>query len=332
MGEVELSGYYTMVDIANEYQDKQLVFIANSLARLNEIMQDAPMTEANEIFSHKGAQDASLPSPGFRRFNEGVAPTTAKSRPIIEGLAICEDYSLVDYELYRIQPKKEVWRQGKDRKHIEGMSQKMANEVFNGNLATDPAGIKGLVKRFDSLTTYPNGDSTWEYNVQDNGGSTNRTSIWVIEWDPEECCFVYPRGSKGGIEFEDLGKKTEVDSTGKRFESLTSHFLWKMGIFISDERRVQRIANISSTGTSDIFNEDKLIDAILRTPSRGANRAAIKIYCNARMLSQMWKRLKDKNNVHFTSGEGLSGRRPLDFDGYPFRICDAISNAESAAA
>ena len=331
MADTELNLYYTMVDIANEYADKELLFIANTLARTNDILADAPYQEANQEFSHKGLQDASLPSPGFRTFNLGVASSTAKSRPLIESLGICEDYAEVDYELYRLQAKKEQWRQRKDSKHIEGMGQKIATTVFYGDLGTDPASFKGFANRYNSTTTRPNEDSTQPYNVQDNGGTgSDTTSIWVIEWDPDECTLLYPRNTKAGIEFEDLGKVTKEDSNGLKYEVLRSHFLWKCGIFVSDDRRVQRVANIMPTGTDDIFDEDKIIDAILRTPSRGKNKAAIKIYCNLTMMSQMWKRFKDKNNVHYTSREGLLGQQVLDLNGIPVRICDAIVDTEDA--
>jgi len=331
MGEIELSTYYTMVDIANEYADKELLFIANTLARTNDILQDAPYQEANQQFSHKGAQDASLPSPGFRTFNAGVPSSTAKSRPIIESLAIAEDYAEVDYEEYRLQAKKEQWRQRKDAKHIEGMGQKIAATVFYGDLGTDPASFKGFANRFNLSTTRPNGDITQPYNVQLNGGSgSDTTSIWVIEWDPDECTLLFPRNTKAGIEFEDLGKVTKELPTGYKYEVLRSHFIWRCGIFVSDDRRVQRIANIETSGTANIFDEDRIIDAILRTPSRGKNKAAIKIYVNLTIMSQMWKRFKDKNNVHYVSREGLLGQQVLDLNGIPVRICDAIVDTETA--
>jgi hypothetical protein len=331
MGETNLGGYYTMVDIANEYADGDLLHIANTLARTHEILADAPYQEANQLFSHKGSQDATLPSPGFRAFNEGVANSTAKSRPVIDGLAIAEDYAEVDYEEYRIQPKKEEWRQRKDSKHIAGMGNTIANEIFYGSIAANPKGFNGVATRFALSTTRPNGDTSWPFNVQLNGGSgADTTSIWVIEWDPDECTLLYPRGSKAGIEFEDLGKVTkEVSST--KYEVLRSHFLWKCGIFISDDSRCQRIANIESAGSDNLFNEDLLIAAINNTPGGGMNKQATRIYVNRTIKTQMQIRLKDKSNVHFTRDQGLDGGGPvLSFDGIPIRLCDSILITETA--
>jgi hypothetical protein len=335
MGEVNVGSYYTMVDIANEYADKELLFIANTLARQNDIIADAAYTEGNQQFSHKGAQDASLPSPGFRRFNYGVPNSTAKSRPLIEHMAILEDYAKVDYEEYRLQSQPEAWRQRKDKKHIEGMGQKLATTLFYGNLATDPAGFNGFAVRYNSSTTRPNNDSSWPYNVQLNGGTNTGylTSIWVIEWDQDECCLLYPRGSKAGVEFEDLGKDT-YESDGLSYEVLRSHFLWKCGIFVSDDRRVQRIANIETTAsTQNRFDEDKIIDAILRLPSHGKDKTRCFIYSNATIAGQAWKRLKDKNNVNFSRREGLDAGGPvLEFDGIPWHLCDAIVDTESTVS
>lgn len=332
MTETNLSGYVTMTDVIQEYANGDLTHFANTLSRQNDILEDAAYTEANQMYTHKGMQDGKLPTPSFKMMNYGTAATAAKGRPVLDGVAILEDWGEVDFELYRGQPNPEQWRQRQDSKHVEGMSQYAAYSLFYASVASDPASFNGYAVRFASTTTYPNGDSTWEYNVQDNGGTGSDTmSIWVIEWDQDECCMLYPTGSKGGLEFEDEGKTTSWDSNGLKMRVLRSHFLWKFGIFVSDERRVQRIANIETSGSDYIFNEDKLIDAIMRLPSGGKNKSAIKIYMNLTGMSQMWKRLKDKNNVYLTVQNGLDAGGPvLYFNGYPIRRCDTLSKTETA--
>lgn len=340
MAETVLTGYTTMADAAIESGNQGILHMANTLVQQNNIMEDAPYTEANEPNAHKGTQDAFMPTPVFRAYNEGVTPVSPHGRPIIEGLALADAYNEVDWELYLAQGgKKEEWRSRRDAKVGIAMAQKtIIPEVFYGDLGTEPKGFKGLHQRYKSLTTYPNGTSdSGDYNVQSNGGSDTgyMTDIWIVEWDQDECCFTYPQGSTAGIFHEDLGKVTAVTNTlaaPQYHEVARSHFTWKMGMFISDDRRVQRITNINTVAATIAasgyaFDEEKMVDAILRLPSNGANRAAIKIYANTTIVGQMWKRLLSKNNVYFTKSDGLDAGGPvLSFNGYPVRICQAILN------
>ncbi len=330
--EVNLGSYVTITDVVQEYANGNLTHFANTLTRQNDILEDAAYTEANQMYTHKGMQDGVLPTPSFKMMNYGTPSTAPKGRPVLDGVAIMEDWGEVDYEVYRGQPNSDQWRQRQDGKHVEGMSQAAANALFYASIADDPASFNGLTVRYNSTTTYPNGDSTWEYNVQDNGGTGSDTmSMWVIEWDQDECCMLYPTGSQGGLEFENLGKQVSWDSNARKMMVLRTHFLWKFGLFVSDERRVQRIANIETTGADYTFDENKLIDAIMRLPSGGKNKSAIKIYTNMTGMSQMWKRLKDKNNVYLTVQNGLDAGGPvLYFNGYPLRRCDTMRKTETA--
>lgn len=333
------TGYNTFADIAMECGSSGILHMANTLVKTNDFFADAPYTEANEKSLHKGMQDAFLPTPVFAGYNEGVSPVTAHGRPIIEGLAMAVAYNEVDWEQYRdAGANREEWRSRKDAKVSIAMAQNtMIPAVIYGDLGTDPKGLKGLHTRYKSLTTRPNGDTSEPYNVQDNGGTDTgyMTDIWIIEWDPDECTLLFPQGSNAGIEHEDLGKVTAVTnslSSPQYHEVARSRFVWKMGMFISDDRRVQRITNINTRAAAGgyYFDEEKMVDAILQTPSNGANKNAIKIYANTTIVGQMWKRLLNKNNVYFTPQNGLDGGGPvLHFNGYPVRICQGILNTLS---
>jgi hypothetical protein len=337
MGETSLQGIYTMADVATECGVEGVLHMADILVKTgNDVFADAPYTEANEPNAMKGTQDSFLPTPVFRAYNEGVSPVAAHGRPIIEGLALADTYSELDWELYlSMGAKKEEWRSRKDAKVAIAMAQNtIIPEVIYGDIGDDPKGFNGWHTRYKSLTTRPNGDTSEDYNVQSNGGSDSgyMTDIWIIEWDQDECCFTFPQGSNAGIFHEDLGKQTAYtgtfDTAIKQHEVAKSHFTWKMGIFISDDRRVQRITNINTRAAGGYyFDEEKMVDAILQLPSHGENRGAIKIYGNTKIVGQMWKRALSKNNTYFTPQNALDGGGPtLSFNGYPIRICQQILN------
>jgi hypothetical protein len=90
------------------------------------------------------------------------------------------------------------------------------------------------------------------------------------------------------------------------------------------------VANIETSGTDNIFDEDKIITALERLPGNGDDPMT-RIYCNRTLKTQMRIRLKDKNNVHFAVNQGLGGGgQVLTFDGVPIQTCDAILNNETA--
>jgi len=333
--EVDITGVYTLADLAKMIDPSggSLLFCAEVLARENPIVKEVPTLEANQLVTHVGSRTNALPTVGFRAINAGVAKTAHKETPITEPMALMEAMSQVDVELTKIGPgSPEQVRQRIDEAHIEAMAQKLAYEIFYGNLGTDPLGFNGLATRFNSLTTYPNGDSTWYYNVISNGGSgSDTTSIWLAEWGVNKAHLIYPKGTKAGIEIEDLGKQLVDDGTSssKSFTAYVTDFKWRCGIFIQDERCIQRICNIKTTGTDNIFNEDKIIEAINRLPKRGM-WPMTRLYVNRTIATQMWIRLKDKNNMNFNTIKDAFGNPVLTFGNIPIQVCDAITNAETA--
>lgn len=334
MAEVDIGGVYTLVDLAKMLApgDGSFLFCAETLARKNPIVREVPMLEANQLLTHVGNRYLSLPTVGFRAINKGVAKTTHKETQITEPMALLETMSQVDVELTRLGPgSPEQVRARIDAAHMEAMAQKLAYTIFYGNLVTDPLSFNGLTTRFNSLSTYPNGDSTWYLNVQGAGGSGgDTTSIWAIEWGVNKAHLIYPKGTQAGIQIKFLGEQLVSDGTNQ-FIAYVTDMAWRCGIFINDERCLQRIANIEVAGETNIFNEDMLIRALNRLPDLGENPMT-RIYCNRTIRTQMDIRVKDKNNVNYTSNADAFGKPMLFFRGVPVVVCDALINTESVAA
>jgi hypothetical protein len=310
----------------------EMLFVAKTLARKNPIVNEFPILEANQLLTHIGSRQASLPTVGKRALNEGVITATHKDVPVTAPMCLFETASQVDEEILRIAGAGAVGlRQRKDAAFIEAMSKAVADEIFYGNMGTDPLGFNGLATIFDVSTDYPNGDSTWYYNVQLNGGDGQTTSIWVMEPGPEKVHLIYPRGTQAGIEITDRQSQWVTGSAAtKKFWAQVTQFKWRCGLFVADERCVQRIANIEPSGTTNTFNEDLIIQALERLPDNGTNPLT-RIYSNRTIKTQARIRLKDKNNIHFTVENGLGGGGPvLAFDGVPWLVCDAIVNTETA--
>ena len=329
----------TIMDVVNSYtslDDKaKYIWAAKVLARKCPFFQDMPMRPGNQIFSNIGARQTYLPTPGTRRFNEGVSPTASHSTPYTEGIAMFEDYSEVDKVLCDMQNDPAAWRQERDGAKLEAMSQKAEDQIIYGAKSTDPNGWDGFSTRFKLSTYRPNGDSTWPVNVALAGGSTASTvtSIWMIGWGIGRVFGIYPPNLTAGIKVEDLGRVTVVTNTlaaPKYMEAYRTFIGLYFGINIEDERFVQRIANHEVSGEANIFDPRLLIQMKNRMP----DLANAVIYCNRTIKTQMDVYAMDKANGFYTQGADgdIFGRPVTMFQGIPVRLADMIDDTETVIA
>jgi hypothetical protein len=322
------------MDVVNQYtsMDGQGTYIAaaKTLSRKCPLIAILPMMPSNQIMSNIGSRDAYLSTPGTRRFNEGVTPTATKTTPFTDPICIVEDYSEVDKALWMIQNDPNRWREGKDQRKVETMTQKAENLLWYGNVATDTAGINGVCTRFNSLTRRPNSDTAWPYNTVSAGGSGgDTTSIVVMQFGEGKVFGLYPKNLPGGLTIEDLGEVTKEES-GKLMQVLRTHFVWNFGLSIEDERCVQRISNIEVSGTTNIFDEDQLIVAINNLPDGGADPSTT-IFVSRSVKNQLDIRAKDKNNVRYEMSE-VWGQTVTKFRGVPVMLAEKLLETETAVA
>jgi hypothetical protein len=329
-------GYNTLMDVVNQYTslDGQAAYIyaAKVLAKSKMFVRDMPMVASNQIMSNLGSRESYLPTPGTRRFNEGVSPTASHTTPFNDPIAMVEDYSEVDYALWKIQNDPNTWRQQKDAAKVEAMGQKMEDLVIYGNLSTDPGAFNGLATRFNSTTARPNGNSSWPYNVVSEGGSGgDTTSVFVVQWGVGKIYGIYPKNHPGGLQIEDLGKVTinsGSEAAPKYYEGLRTHFAWYMGIAVEDERCIQRYCNIETSGAVNIFDEDVLITLLNNLPDRGAAPGTV-IYAPRTICNQLDISAKDKVNVRYEPDNVWGGNVTM-FRGIPVRLAEGIDETETA--
>ena len=338
MATTAVVGVSTIMDVVNSYSsldDKaKYIWAAKVLARKCPFFQDMPMKASNQIFSNVGARQSYLPTPGTRRFNEGIAPTASHSAPYAEGIAMIEDYSEVDKVLCDIQSNPAAWRQERDANKLEAMSQKAEDLIIYGSKATDPAAWDGLATRFKVSTNRPNGDTTWPVNVILAGGSTASTvtSIWLISWGDGKVYGIYPPNLVAGIKVQDLGEVTVISSdspltTPLYMQGYRTFMGLYFGLNIEDERYVQRIANHEVSGDVNTFDPRLLVTALNRLPDRGG---AV-VYANRTVKTQMDIYALDKSNGFYTQGgDGdIFGRPVTMFQGVPVRLADMIDDTET---
>lgn len=326
------------------------VYISEQLSQSNDVWDDMPMIEANEIGGHEFVFRTSIPAGAWRQYNMGVPyakSTTAKARVSLGSL---EDYSQIDRMLAEDSGDIDQFRENEDVAFLEGMSQTMVQTLFYGNTTITPAEFMGLSPFYNTLTT---ANAQNAQNVLSGGGTgTSNTSLWLICWGERTIYGLYPRGSKAGLTMEDKGDTVPgFDSLGNRFEAYTSWFRQQLGLCPQDWRYGARLANVDVTnaglagpnapdifalmaqmmflpptlgkGTSGITKTDAVND-----PSPGIRPV---FYGNRTMRHWMdVQAMRDRNVLlNLTDYAGM----PCDtYRGIPIKVVDQIVNNESTVS
>jgi len=317
---LDVRAQLTLVELAKRTHNKDLLLIAETLNEVLEMLDDAIWIEANGPTSHTHTRRQALPTGTYRKFNAGVPREASAAKQIVETLGMLEAYSVVDKGLVDLAPNAKEFRSGEDMAFVEGLSQTFATTLIYGNMTTTPEKFNGLATRYNSLSLA---------NVDECGGTgETTTSVWVIQWGKTRVFLPYPKGSKTmGVNARDLGECTVVDAGGtNEYQAYRTHFKMDGGIVVRDDRCVQRVCNIQTTGKTNIFDDDILVGALNRLPAKGIGAA---IYANETVKTQMDILAKDKSNVNYTQKDAF-GRPVTSFRGFPVRQMDAIINTEDA--
>lgn len=318
----------TLTDVASRLDPKgQIDKVAEILNEQNDILTDIVMIEGNLPDGHKTTMRSGIPEPTWRLINQGVQPKKSRTVQVTDKIGMLEARSEIDKELADMNGNSASFRLSEDAAFLEGMNQEMMSTLFYGNILTHPARYHGLSARYNDPTA-ANG-----VNLINGGGTgSDNTSIWLICWGPNTVHGIYPKGSKAGLTFKDLGEMDIDDEQGYPFRGYSSLYQWKMGISLRDWRYCVRICNIDvsaltkdATAGADLI--DLMTDAIECLPSETLGRPVF--YCNKTIRTYLRKQIRNAKNVNITMEE-VAGKKVVAFDGIPVRRCDALLSTESA--
>ena len=322
----------TLVDHAKRLDpDGKVATIVELLAQSNPVLEDMQWVEGNLPTGHRTTVRTGLPTSAWRLINGGVAPSKSTTAQIDEACGMLEAWSEVDKDLAMLNGNTAEFRLSEGRAFIEAMNQEMVSTLFYGNAGLAPEEFTGLSIRFSDPTA-TNGS-----NVLDAGGSgSDNSSIWLIGWGDQTIHGIYPKGSKAGLDHEDLGLQTiEVAGGvgGSKMRAYQDHWQWKCGIALKDWRFVCRIGSIdisnlvAKTSAADLI--ELMIKAIHRMPNM--NTAAKFAFYMNRSVFQM---LDIQRRDAVIAGGGLvyaevDGKIVPSFRGIPIRVVDALTELES---
>ena len=322
MAALDMVDAYTLADLAMRMNGKELLDIAKTLSEINPLMDIMYFQEANQAFAHKGLRELSRPTGTWTELNNGIDAEADVTEPFIEDIGLLESRSVVDKRLAALSGNEAKYRAQRDASHLAGMLSNLGNKFFYGNRATDNS-FDGLATRYS--------DTTFANFIDGSGSGGDESSIWVIQPGPMKITFVYPKSHQAaGITSEDLGSQIV---TGKNSKAMRAWVTWHqihLGLAIYDHRCVQRVANIETSGTTNIVDPDDVIDALVRMPEMARTENTY-ILMNRTLFAQFKKNVKDRVNVNFSAENPYGGtRRQITFDGIPIIVTDSIVNTENA--
>lgn len=332
-----LAGALTLADHAKRLDPNgQVAKVAELLSQTNEILEDAVFIEGNLPTGHRVVIRTGLPQVFYRMINQGVPASKSTTAQIDEACGMLEARSHIDVELAKLNGNEAAFRLSEDQAFIEAMNQTMAGAVFYGNPGTDPRHFAGLQTRYSSLTA-GNGS-----NIIDAGGTgTNNTSIYLVVWGENTVFCPFPKGSKAGLQHQDLGEESVPDAQGNFYQALRALYQWKNGLAVKDWRYVVRIANINvadltaqsatqaASAATAIIN--LMIRAMDRPPSLAMGRPAF--YANRTIYSMLRVAALNKSSgvvtIETATNQFGNAYKMTSFFGIPLRKVDQLLNTES---
>lgn len=328
----------TLLDIARRLDPNGSIgTIAEILQNYNDILEDIPWVEGNLPTGHQFNIRTSKPTPTFRLLNQGVVPAKSTTGQIVEGCAILEARNQIDKNVAELNGNTAAFRMSEDQAFIEGLSDTLSDTIIYGDISADPEQFNGLATRYYSLS----GETTSSQVIDAGGTGSDNTSIWLVGWAMDKVFGIYPKGSKAGLQHEDLGLQDVITNTttGATMRAYVSWYQWLCGIAIKDYRNVVRIANIDVSAlatASDLSDSSanilKYMSKALDLLPPGGNYRPV-FYMNNATRAMLRVKLLAKSNIYLSVNDvtGASGiaRKELQFMGVPCRRIDSILSTES---
>ncbi len=313
----------TLAGLAKMYtEDGKMLKLVDMLALTDEMTADIPFYETNQTSSHLVSVLTGYPSATWTLFNQGTPITKATHAQLTETVGMLSSRAQVDQRLAELNGNVMDYRFKQARPFVNAMGNQFAQTWIYGNYSTSPEQYNGLSVRFNSLSAGTGA------NIIDAGGTgTDNTSIWIIGFGENSIYGLYPKGSKIGLQHEDLGLLDAPDANKDNFRAYTDLWSWNAGMAIEDWRYIVRIANID---VSNLVAESSAADIsklVMKALNRVPNLTGAKfgIYVN-RTVKEMWG-IQTRNDVKAGGGltyDNADGRPVASAWGIPVRTTDSI--------
>lgn len=258
MATLPKAGAVTLLDFAKSLDpDGKTATVVELLNQSNEILLDMPWIEGNLPTGHRTTVRTGLPTSVWRQLYQGVPASKSLRAQIEDACGMLETRAEVDKDIAELNGNTAEFRLSEAQAFLESMNQTMASTLFYGDTTVNPERFMGLTPRFSAISGATNGQ-----NIIDAGGTgSDNTSIWLVVWGKNTVHGIFPKGSKAGLQHEDLGLIDAFDANQNRFRAYADHWQWKCGMSVRDWRYVVRIANVKMSDLTGVTGTQALTAA-----------------------------------------------------------------------
>lgn len=315
----------TLTDVMNITDPNgQMATVVELLKQTNEILEDMTFIEGNLPTGMVHVQRTGLPEAAWRILNYGVPQGKSTTTKVTDTCGMLEAYAEVDKMLVELSGNGKQYRLNEDMAFLQAMNIKMAEALFYGD-TREGAPFVGLSPRYSTLSLKKAASAK---NVIDGGGTASGalSSIWLVSWGANTLHGIFPKGSKGGWQHEDLGQVTLTDADGGHFEGYRTHYKWDIGLAVRDWRYAARLCNVDIKNIDNDTLIDKMVALVEAMPDE--KNGNLVIYTNRETRTRLRTAMYKASNVRLTMDQA-GGKKVISFDEIPVKRCDALKNTEA---
>lgn len=331
------SSFVNLIDVYSRTEDgQQIATVLELLSQQNPILEDAWTVECNMGAVHRQTIRTGLPTPAWGRLYQGIPQSKSTTQQVDDTTGFLEALSTIDERLLKLAPQNAAaLRLSEASAFLEAMNQEMATGVFYHNTDATPEKFKGLAARYG----VSGGSGAGNQIIKAGGAGSVNTSVWFVTWGDQFTGLLYPKGTKAGVDRQDMGRQRVLDGSNNPYYVMEEKFTWHIGMYVKDWRYNARIANIDTTnllaGTVDIWKF--MSQAYYKLQSRRVAGGRQVIYMNRTVLQA----LDAMSTPTAASGYGgalqlrreeFEGKEVMTYRGIPIRESDSILNTEATVA
>ena len=317
----------TLADVAKRLDANGKVdMVIELINESNEVTPDLVVKECNNGTTHKTTVRTGIPGGTWRVLYGGIQSEKSSTKQVVDSCGMLEALPKIDVDVVDKAGDPEGTLLSEHTAFLEGLAQEVESTIWYGDTDTNPERFMGMHPRYSVLST----DKTKSgYNVFDAGGTdADNTSIWILSHGDNSLHAIYPKGSKAGMNIDNLGKQLTIaeDASGD-FLAYVTHYKWDIGLTLRDWRSCGRICNIDMSNL-EAGTGAEIINLMIKVSERLRGSGRKVWYMHERVRTMLRIQMREDTNTNLTF-ETVEGKKVMMFDGIPIHISDKLLLTEA---
>jgi hypothetical protein len=289
------------------------------------IIEDMPMLAGTEPSGNKTILRTGYPRGSWTALYEGVDAHKTDVKEVVDECGNLEDYLIIPENKLNMADNKAKYLAEEQKGFMVGLGGNVEETAFYGK--KNSKSFAGFAQRYNTLDVTKD---ISKYVINAGGSSAGAmTSIYFIIWSPLTAFGFHGKNAPAGLSQHPEGIKTVASPVNdKNMRAYVEHFIWNIGLAVSDYRSVVRIANI------DLSDDTLDIDALMLTAYNKIKNKKMgvgMIYMNEDAKTFIDIKRSKKNNVYYQPVE-WNGNEIEGWRGFGVRTADMLLSTEDVVA